>query len=265
MRRPVVAGSFYPGRAGALAKAVADCIGERRPAPAVGGIVPHAGYIYSGPTAGAFFAAVEVPDRVVLLGPKHTYRGSDYAVWPAGSWETPLGETVADEELAQAVLSRCPSLEADEGAHIEEHSLEVILPFVQLVNPKAKVVPIALGPLPPPLISEFGSGIADAITDAPDGALIVVSSDMSHYVSSGEAERLDRLALVEIERLDADGLVETVQKNHITMCGVWPTAVGITAARALGAKNGKVVKYTNSGETSGDYNQVVGYAAVVFE
>lgn len=264
-RRPVVAGAFYPGRRDALEKTVAACVGDRAPAPAVGGIVPHAGYVYSGPTAGTFFAAVDVPGRVILLGPKHTYAGVEYALWPGGAWETPLGELPVDEELAEAVLSRCPGLEPDEAAHREEHSLEVILPFVQYVNPAAKVVPVAFGAMLSETAADFGGGIAAAIGEIEDDVLIIVSSDMSHYVSAAEAERLDGMALAEVERLDAARLVDAVQRNGITMCGVWPAAVGIVAARALGAKRGEVIKYTNSGETSGDYNQVVGYAAAAFK
>ncbi len=166
VRRPVVAGTFYPGHPGALEKAVAGCIGDTDTAPATGGIVPHAGYIYSGSTAGAFFAAANVPDRVVLLGPKHTHAGADFALWPAGSWETPLGEVPVDEDLAAAVLERCPGLEPEEAAHREEHSLEVVLPFVQYVNREAKIVPIAFSPMSLAMVADFGGGIAAAVSEA---------------------------------------------------------------------------------------------------
>ncbi|UCE26862.1 MAG: AmmeMemoRadiSam system protein B [Candidatus Coatesbacteria bacterium] len=264
-RKPVVAGTFYPARRDTLTDTVAACIGEREPAKAIGGIVPHAGYIYSGPTCGAFFAAVEVPAQVILLGPKHTYAGADYALWSGGAWETPLGEVTVDEELASAILERCPGVEPDESAHFEEHSLEVILPFIQYVNPDAKVVPIAFNAMDSGTLMGFGEGIATVISDRNIDALIVVSSDMSHYVSAAEAERLDRMALAGVEKLDATQLVDVVRRNRISMCGVWPAAVGVVAARALGAERGEVIKYTNSGEASGDYNQVVGYAAVKFD
>jgi hypothetical protein len=263
-RRPVVAGTFYPGRRDALAENVAVCMGERRPKKALGGIVPHAGYVYSGQTCGAFFAAVEVPDRVVLLGPKHTHAGADYALWPGGAWETPLGEVLVDEELSASILERCSGIEPDESAHLEEHSLEVVLPFIQYVNPNAEIVPIAFNAMDDKTLAEFGEGIAAVINERSDEVLIVVSSDMSHYVGAAEAERQDRIALGEIEKLDAAQLIDVVRRNHITMCGVWPAAVGIVAARALGAKRGEVIEYTNSGEASGDYNQVVGYVAVKF-
>jgi len=264
-RRPVVAGTFYPGRRDALAETVASCIGEREPGKAIGGIVPHAGYVYSGPTCGAFFAKVNVPDRVILLGPKHSYAGADYALWPGGAWETPLGEVSVDKELASAILERCPGIEPDENAHLEEHSLEVVLPFIQYVNPYAEVVPIAFNAMDGETLAEFGDGIASVIRETDEDVLIVVSSDMSHYVSAAEAERLDRMALAEVEKLDAARLVEVVGRNRISMCGVWPAAVSVGAARALGAARGEVIKYTNSGEKSGDYNQVVGYAAVKFD
>jgi AmmeMemoRadiSam system protein B len=264
-RKPVVAGAFYAGFWDALSKTVAACIGERNPDEAVGGIVPHAGYIYSGPTAGKFFASVKVPGTVVLLGPKHTYAGADYALWPGGAWETPLGEVKINETLASEILEECPGIVPDAGAHVEEHSLEVVLPFIQFVSPETKIVPIAFSAMSAETVADFGAGIAAAINKTGNDVLIVVSSDMSHYVSAAEAERLDSLALAEVEKLDAVRLVEVVQNNHITMCGVWPAAVGIVAARALGAKRGELIRYTNSGETSGDYGQVVGYAAVAFK
>jgi AmmeMemoRadiSam system protein B len=263
-RRPVVAGTFYPGRRDVLEKTVAACIGEYKQEKAVGGIVPHAGYIYSGSTCGRFFAAVEVPDRVVMLGPKHAHAGAACALWSGGAWETPLGEVKIDEVLTSKILEKCPDLEPDEAAHIEEHSLEVILPFVQYVNPGAKITPIAFGAMSEETVSAMGAGIALAIEETDGDTLVIVSSDMSHYVNAAEAERLDYLALAEVEKLDALRLVEVVHRNRITMCGVWPAAVGIITARALGAERGEVVEYTNSGKTSGDYNQVVGYAAVKF-
>jgi AmmeMemoRadiSam system protein B len=263
-RRPVVAGSFYPRNRDVLEKAVVTCIGEREPTKAVGGIVPHAGYIYSGPACGKFFAAVEVPDSVVMLGPKHSHTGAEYALWPGGAWETPLGEVQIDETLASEILDKCPDLTSDRDAHVEEHSLEVILPFIQLVNRNARIVPIALGAIDPETLAGLGAGIAMAVKAAGGDTLVVASSDMSHYISAAEAKRLDNMALAEIEKLDASGLVEVVRRNRITMCGVWPSAVGIVAARALGAEHSEVIEYTNSGETSGDYNQVVGYAVVKF-
>lgn len=230
----------------------------------MGGICPHAGYIYSGATAGVLFAAAEVPDVVLLLGPKHHYAGADFAIWPAGAWLTPLGEVPVHEALAADLLTASSLFTADETAHIPEHSLEVILPFIQVANPTASIVPVAVGRASPAELTELADAVARAVSPRRDGVLVVVSSDMTHYEPAEVAEAKDRLALERLVALDAEGLINVVRERDISMCGVWPAAVALGAFRRLGARGGTVLAYTNSGAASGDYRQVVGYAAVAF-
>jgi len=260
-----VAGQFYPAAAAALRRDVGAYVGAgQRREPYLGGICPHAGYMYSGATAGVLFGRMEVPATVVLLGPKHQWGGADYAVWPAGAWRTPLGDCPVDEKTAAALLAASPLLAADEEAHRGEHSLEVIVPFVQYVNPAAAIVPIALGPMTLADVHALGAAIAATLKPRLPGVAVIVSSDMTHYESAAAAEKKDRAALERACALDEEGLLAAARDLDLSMCGIWPAAAALVAFKALGAAGGTVLKYTNSGETSGDYGHVVGYAAVAF-
>ncbi|MEE9456106.1 MAG: AmmeMemoRadiSam system protein B [bacterium] len=264
LRLPIVAGQFYPADEASLRRELATYVvaAERERYP--GGLCPHAGYVYSGPTAGELFARLDVPAVVVLLGPKHHEAGAPYAVWPAGAWRTPLGDAPVNEEVAAALLEKCPLLEADEAAHRPEHSLEVVVPFVQYVNPEATIVPVALGPMAAAAVRDTGAGVAAALEPFKENAVVVVSSDMTHYESAASAERKDALAIERLKELDAEGLLEVVASHDISMCGVWPAAVALAALRALGASGGTLIRYATSAEASGDYGHVVGYAALSF-
>ncbi len=265
LREPVVAGQFYPADGEALREEVARYIGdESAPERYLGGLCPHAGYIYSGATAGALFARLSVPATVVLLGPKHHGAGAGCAVWGAGAWRTPLGDAAVDVALADALVAAGAGFVADEAAHRPEHSLEVVLPFVQFVNPAARIVPVALAPTSLAAVRAMGEALAAAVAPRQDEVVIIVSSDMTHYESAAAAERKDRLALDRLEALDEEGLLAVTREHAISMCGVWPAAVALVAFRALGASRGTLIKYASSGDASGDYGRVVGYAAVAF-
>ena len=264
LREPVVAGQFYPADEASLRRELATYVVAAARERYRGGLCPHAGYVYSGPTAGELFARLRVPAVVVLLGPKHHAAGAPYAVWPAGAWRTPLGDAPVSEEVAAALLEKCPLLEADEAAHRPEHSLEVVVPFVQYVNPDAAIVPVALGPMGAAAVHETGAGVAAALEPFGDDVVVVVSSDMTHYESAASAERKDALAIERLVELDAEGLLEVVAAHDITMCGVWPAAVALAALRGLGASGGTLIRYATSAEASGDYDHVVGYAALSF-
>ena len=264
LRTPVVAGQFYPADEEALRRELAGCVPAAERRRYLGGLCPHAGYIYSGATAGELFGRLDVPGTVVLLGPKHRAEGAPYAVWPAGAWRTPLGDAPVNDEVAAAILEKCPLLEADEAAHRAEHSLEVVVPFVQFVNPAAAIVPVALGPMSWARVAATGEGLAAALAPYRDDVVVIISSDMTHYESAAAAERKDALALERLTALDAEGLLEVVRAHDISMCGVWPAAVALMAFRALGGTAGTLIRYANSGETSGDYDHVVGYAALSF-
>jgi len=261
---PVVAGQFYPAGEEELRRALAGYIPAAERRRCLGGMCPHAGYMYSGATAGELFGRLDVPGTAVLLGPKHRASGAPYAVWPAGAWRTPLGDALVNEELAGVIIEKCPAWEADEAAHREEHSLEVVVPFVQFVNPEAAIVPVALGPMPAAELVAAAEGLAAALEPYRDDVVVIISSDMTHYESAAAAESKDALALERLTALDAEGLLEVVRAHDISMCGVWPAAVALSAFRVLGATGGTLIRYANSGESSGDYEHVVGYAALSF-
>lgn len=263
-RKAFVAGQFYPGSPGKLREAIAGFAvpgAERRRAIAV--VSPHAGYIYSGPVAGAVFSTTALPAVFVVLGPAHREIGPLFAVGANGSWETPLGETPIDEALAARILAAVPAAEEDDRAHAFEHSLEVQLPFIQYFRPDAAIVPVCVSPEAGfPALEDFGRALAAAIGEDGRGTLIVASTDMSHYVSRRTAEAKDMKAVRKVLDLDPRGLYDTVLAERISMCGFQPTAAALVAARALGATGAELVGYRTSGDATGDYDQVVGYAGL---
>jgi MEMO1 family protein len=263
-RKAYVAGQFYPGDRTALREAVAamiDPAAERRKALAL--VSPHAGYIYSGPVAGAVFSSAVLPATFVVLGPAHREIGSLFAIQTTGSWQTPLGESPVDAPLAERIVARCPLVEVNEKAHAGEHSLEVQLPFIQYFRDDASIVPICVssearyGEL-----ETLGRALAGAIREDGREVLIVASTDMSHYVSQKTAEKKDALAIRRVLDLDPAGLFETVIAERISMCGFQPTTAALVAALGLGATEARLVRYATSGDASGDYAQVVGYAGI---
>jgi hypothetical protein len=263
-RKAAVAGQFYPGQEPELRRMVQDYMPSGLAVqPAIGILSPHAGYIYSGAIAGATFARVDVPQRVVILGPNHHGLGHPAAVYPDGSWWTPLGETSIDAELAAAICDQCPELVKDAFAHRLEHSLEVQLPFIQVKAPQATIVPICLGALPLDDLLSLGEGLGRVLAAFPGKVLMVASSDMSHYLAGDVAREKDHRALAPLLALDPETLYRTVREERISMCGMMPAVVMLAAARQLGAQKAELVRYGNSGEVTGDQSQVVGYAGVI--
>lgn len=265
LRRPCVAGRFYPGAAETLKRDVLSYLVSVEKKKAVAIIAPHAGYIYSGGVAGAVYSSVEIPDDVVLIGPNHTGLGAICSVMTEGVWETPLGTVNINAELAKGILGSSRLFSADTRAHTAEHSLEVQLPFIQILNSKASIVPITVMRADAAGCAEMGNAIAKAIRDYGKPVLIAVSSDMNHYEEDEMTRRKDRLAIKAILNLDAERLLKTVSANNITMCGVLPAAIAITAAKGLGAKSARMAQYATSGEVSGDYAHVVGYCGIVID
>jgi MEMO1 family protein len=263
IRAPAVAGSFYPASPDALERTVDSLLGEARGDLRVRAVVaPHAGYVYSGRISGEVYAKVRVPDLCVVLCPNHTGAGARRSLDADETWRTPLGDVSVDAALAGALLGRA-GIVRDVRAHAREHALEVHLPFLQRKNPRVRIVPLCLGGIGVDACLEIGAALADAVSRAGEDVLVVASTDMSHYISADEAARLDRMALDRVEALDAPGLFRAVAEHDITMCGFIPTTVTLAAAKALGAERATLVRYGNSGETSGDYDQVVGYAGLV--
>lgn len=263
IRLPAVAGRFYPSDAAALDREVRGyLVADPPPAPAVAVIGPHAGYAYSGSTAGATYSRVVVPRTAVVLCPNHTGMGATRALGSSGAWRLPGGDIEVDAALAER-LRGAAHLEDDPLAHRLEHSAEVHLPFLRARNPNVRIVPICLGYLGARACVRLGEEIAQVIRSERDDVLLVASTDMSHNVSADEARRLDAPALARIEALDAEGLCEVVETTRVSMCGCVPTAVVVAAARALGARRATLVRYTHSGEVSGETDRVVAYAGFV--
>lgn len=264
-RKPCVAGRFYPDDPALLKSAVEKFLVKSDKERAIAVIAPHAGYVYSGAVAGQVYSSVIIPDTVVLIGPNHTGLGERAAIMPNGSWETPLGSVKVDTELAGAVIESSGLFSADSAAHLMEHSLEVQLPFIHTLNKKASIVPVTVMQASADECAEMGASIAKAISESGKEVLIAVSSDMNHYETEARTREKDRLAIDEVLKLDPAGLLRVAAKKSISMCGVIPAAIALTAAKRLGAKSAKVVKYSTSGEVSGDFKQVVGYAGIIIQ
>ena len=266
IRSPAVAGQFYPGSEPSLLKTLNELVPEiepekRRHALAV--VSPHAGYVYSGGVAGETFGSVQVPENVVILGPNHTGHGAPVALMVQGSWEMPMGEVPINKELAAQIAKNSPLVEIDDIAHRFEHSLEVQVPFLQYMQKSLTIAPIVVSHVSYETCVSVGQGLAAAIKSYEKPVLIVASTDMTHYESRSSASTKDSLALERIKELDPEGLYNTVVGNRISMCGIMPTTVALIAALAQGAKKAELVRYTDSGETSGDTNHVVGYAGLI--
>ncbi len=266
IRHPAVAGRFYPREPEILREEVASYLSASTKQESIRGlgcIAPHAGYMYSGPVAGAVFARLQIPTRVVLLCPNHTGMGRPLAVMSDGEWETPLGNVPIDTALAGSLKQRFPALQEDSAAHRAEHAAEVELPFLLLRQPELTFVPIALGTGQFEPLQQLGEAIADVIAARKENVLIVASSDMNHYESDAVTRVKDHRAIERILSLDPRGLYDVVTQQDISMCGFGPAVAMLTACTRLGAKSAELVKYATSGDVSGDRDMVVGYAGIV--
>ena len=266
VRRPAVAGRFYPRDPQLLHDEVLTYLSQTSSQPrehALGCLVPHAGYLYSGHVAGAVLARLQIPELCIVMCPNHTGAGLPLAIVSEGSWLTPLGEVPIASALAAALKQHCPLLQEDSSAHRNEHAAEVELPFLQTLQPQIKFVPIALGTGLFEALEELGQSIADVIEEHKRPVLIVASSDMNHYESDVVTRVKDDKAIQPILALDARALYDVVTEERISMCGLGPAVAMLTATRKLGAKSAELVKYATSGDVSGDRDLVVGYAGVI--
>jgi AmmeMemoRadiSam system protein B/AmmeMemoRadiSam system protein A len=266
IREPAFAGpdNFYPSSPSQLREMIKATVDERAVKEEVIGLVlPHAGYIYSGPVVGAVLSKVKIRETAVILCPSHKGYGKLFSVMAEGAWNTPLGKVEIDTELAKRILADSRYLEDDEIAHRFEHAIEVQLPFLQYFKPDVKLVPIVLGHGNIGAYKEIGREIAAAITATKRDALIIASSDMTHYETQESVSNKDAQAIQAILELDEDELLKRVEKYGISMCGYGPAISLISAAKELGAGKAELVKYQTSGDTSGDYSRgVVGYAGI---
>ncbi len=220
--------------------------------------------MYSGHVAGAVYAEVLVPRRVIVLCPNHTGFGPPLSIMMEGAWETPLGNVPIDAELAAALQARCGLLETDASAHRSEHGLEVQLPFLLERQPEVTFVPIVVGTGRFENLASLGEALAETIARHGDDILLLASSDMNHYESDVVTRRKDAVAIERLLAMDARGLFGAIAEHDISMCGFGPAVAILTAAGRLGAKKARFVRYATSGDASGDRSRVVGYAGIIF-
>jgi len=265
IRQPFVAGQFYPQTEASLRKMLSGLVDpdlERQ--EAVGVIMPHAGYVYSGYVAGITISKVEIKKTVIILGTNHTGNGERFSIMTSGSWMTPLGEVKIDSEIASSLLKEGHLLKEDSLAHLQEHSIEVELPFLQYLKNDIKIVPISVSPMAG--LSEcrkLGEDIANGFKKIGRECIFMASTDMTHYESEEAAKTKDALAIDAVVGMDEEKLFNAVKKNDISMCGLPAVCSLISVCKNLGAKKAGLVKYQTSGDTSGDYSSVVGYAGMI--
>jgi len=269
IRNPAVAGQFYSGSKESLAKEVGRLIpaSPEKRADAIGVISPHAGYPYSGSVAGLTLSSIKPKPIYIIMGPNHTGLGSPFSLSASDSWVTPLGNVAVNKDLSEKILKNCPEITRDEFAHIQEHSIEVQLPILQILQEDFAIVPIVISSGSVGQYRKIGQAIAGSIRESKleRDVTIIASSDMTHYESQNSAEEKDSKAIDAILKLDEEALVELVEKFDISMCGCAPVAIMIAAAKSLGARKANLIKYQTSGDASGDYSSVVGYAGIVIE
>ena len=228
-------------------------------------LLPHAGYIYSGDTACQVLSRVEMPSKILLIGPNHWGAGSDFALFTKGGWETPIGRVPVDEDLAEVFSGKSSILKPDHEAHAEEHSLEVIVPMLQVKNPNVRIVPLIVGTVNFDLAREVAKQIGEALQSQPEKVLTVISSDMSHYDPDDVTRKKDRYALDAIEQLDAEALLKAVKDHQVTMCGLLPVYMLLVMKDFLQIKKATLVDYRTSADATGEKDRVVGYAGFIFE
>lgn len=262
IRHPAVAGRFYTAVPARLRQEILGYLSEpaspRTKAPGV--MVPHAGYMYSGKVCGRALASVEIPPLCLILHTKHLLGGGALALAQFQSWETPLGTVPVDREF-NAALSAVPGISSSNLPHFNEHAAEVVLPFLQVLRPDVKVCVISVMTSPLELIQRAAVGIARAIVAHPAEVLVIASTDMNHYADQQETLAKDKLALDKLGAYDTAGMLEVCRQFDITMCGVHATALMLETCRELGSTRVEILEHTTSGDVSGEYSQVVGYAS----
>lgn len=265
VRKPHVAGSFYPSEPQALQAWLAESLKEHIPlSQAKAVILPHAGYIYSGKTAAEVLRRAKIPEVCFLMGPNHRAEGHPFALISEGDWETPLGTVPIDRDFATGLLEASHDLGVDSQAHEKEHSLEVEIPLLQYRNPQVRIVPLIIGTLNLARARE----VARSLTEFLKGRsrfLMVASTDMNHYEDDEATRKKDRYVLEAIEALDEETLAKAVKSHRITMCGFIPVYMTLILVKALRAKKATLVDYRTSADASGDYDRVVGYAGFIIE
>jgi MEMO1 family protein len=266
IRQPFASGKFYSCSKKNLISQIGSMADpDTVPNDAIGVISPHAGYIYSGLVACELFSKVRITDSVILLGVNHYSAGSPAAIYGKGVWSTPLGNIEVDEDISKAICKKTKLIVEDESAHAREHSIEVQIPIMQYFRPDFKIAPILFAGSTIKDYQHIADALAEVISNARKKILIVASSDMTHYEPQQDTLEKDRLAIDAVLRLDEKLLIERVMQHNITMCGYIPAAVMIAAAKSLGGKSARLIRYMTSGDITGDKTEVVGYAGIIIE
>jgi hypothetical protein len=278
VRRPAVAGTFYPVDGKELVRLIESCftheLGPGKLPSAEPGmeeklvalLSPHAGYIYSGPVAAHGYHLLSKrkrPETVIVIGPNHTGFGTDVSLYPEGRWATPLGHIDIDSTLTYSLARRTDIFSVDDFSHLNEHSIEVQLPFLQYVLKSFKLVPICMLDQSKEISTKVGEALAEEMIGR--DAVLIASSDLTHYESADSARRKDELVLSKALSLEVGELYSTLASTGSTACGYGPIAVAMTVAKKLGVKRGRLLKYASSGDITGDKRSVVGYSSVALE
>ena len=278
IRKPYVANAFYAGTRTSLTKQISDCFTHTfgpgqipravKPGPRkiLGVISPHAGYMYSGPVAANGFARLATdgtPETFVILGPNHTGHGSGVSILTEGAWETPIGTTQIQSELAKRIQKACTILDVDEASHAYEHSIEVQLPFIQfLYGDSVKFIPICM------MMQDLQTSreIAKAIVEQCEGTnyAIIASSDFTHYEPHETACKKDKTAIDAILKLDDETLNGLGESSRVTMCGYGPISTLIAAAKLMSGVKVELLTHKTSGDITEDRSAVVGYSSLMF-
>jgi hypothetical protein len=267
LRLPAVAGRFYPSSPDELTALVREYSQPKNgviPVRVKACLVPHAGYVYSGHVAGAVFARIDFPQKILILGVRHQPRGERAAIISSGAWRTPLGDVAIDLDLAGRLCAASPLLREDRVAHATEHSLEVQLPFLQVLARESTFVPVALGTVRFEELVELGEAIGRVLSDLKEEVLLLTTSDLNHYEDDATTRVKDKKAVERILAMDARGLYNACRDAQISMCGLGPAVAMLTALKAMDANRAQLVRYATSGDTSGERQAVVGYAGMIF-
>lgn len=270
IRQPAVAGMFYEATAPRLRAQLEECFADNPPPGSkqsfIGAVVPHAGLMYSGHVAASFYSIADLPRRLIILCPNHTGLGHFAAINREGAWRTPFGDVPVDTPMADALMKKTGILRHDTAAHSREHSLEVQLPFLQQLLGDFTFVPICLGAPRYEMCEEIGNAIADVVLAAGGERIgLLASSDLNHYEDQNTTMRKDQLAIDAVVRRDPQELWRVVDEFDVSMCGYIPTTTMLIAANRIGATSARLIEHVTSGDVSGDYARVVGYAAIVVD
>jgi len=274
IREPVVAGQFYPGRKEDLENMIKNCM-DHKYGPGsksilsderiFGIICPHAGYVYSGPTACYSYKSIssQNPEIVIIIGPNHFGIGKDVATMVDAQWKTPLGMVQVDSELAKQVSKISKFIKIDEYSHSQDHSLEVQIPMLQkILSSNFQIIPIILRAQHMNIAIDVGNAVSEIAKRK--NTIIIASSDFTHYEENSFAHQQDKALIEPILEMDVERFYQVLREKRVTACGYGAIASVMIACKNLGATKGELLSYATSGDISGNTQSVVGYCAIKF-